>query len=119
MMRITKFVVAFITMVMGSLTMAEGVADENSGLQLCKEQISKQFKGVDRVRLKNKYFVHVSETDQQRTYYMNGRHWENGRWYNDRVLCVTNINGSSVRDLEKAIGGYVIRKVPVQAVADN
>jgi hypothetical protein len=116
-MRIKGFAVAVVAIVLSSYTMADQIADEHAGLQLCKDQINQQFTGVDRVRLRDKYFVDVSESSQKRTYYMNGRHWEQGRWYNDRILCVTDLNNRRVVDLEKAIGKYVIQAVPVQVFA--
>jgi hypothetical protein len=116
-MNIKNVLVLVLATVISCQLFADDITDKDKGLQLCKDQIDQQFKGTERVRLRDKYFAQESETRQQRTYYLSGRHWNRGHWYNDRVLCVTDISGSRVLDLEKAIGKWFIRTVPVQMVA--
>ena len=103
--------ISFAIVVMGLSSQAWSIGNDvnQQGFNLCKGEMQKQYRGPDKVNLSRTFFIDVSRENGERTFYINGGHWQGDQWAYDRVTCVTSLNGRKFINMDRADGRFARR----------
>jgi hypothetical protein len=110
-MKIKHVIFAILTAALSNQALGIGDDVNQQGFNLCKQEIQKQYRGKDRVLLQRTFYIDVSAEDKERTFYINGGHWNGDEWVHDRLTCLTSLNGRYLIKLDRADGRYARRSV--------
>jgi hypothetical protein len=110
--------ISFAIVAMGLSSQAWSVGDnlDRQGYNLCKRHIQEQYRGPERINLNRAFYRHESREDGERTFYINGGHWQGDQWTYDRVTCVTSLNGRKLISMDRARGRFARRIADSQDV---
>lgn len=108
-MTIKYLIIAILMAALSNQALAVGDDVNQQGFNLCKQEIQKQYSGKDSVLLHRTFYIDVSGEENERTFYINGGHWEGDEWAQGRLTCLTSLNGRNLISLNRADGRFARR----------